>query len=144
MTRDEILVEPAGVKFDAWIAEHIMGWNIRKRLNTHCVYEWVITPPKNSSYAPWYGIVDLYDQHTGEKQTREWWEVYPPPKYTDDIALAWTVLEKMRNNGMWALIDMAKFGGSTRVALCSHLAEANDAPLAICRASAIAHLSLSE
>lgn len=117
MTRDEILNMPAGRDADALIEYHIMKTQVPRNSDGHLSRSWV----------DGYGYENTF--------------------YSTDIAAAWEVVEKFKENwvvevgvnGGFYWCDMDNYKG----VLGFHSARADSAPLAICRAALLAVQSAS-
>jgi hypothetical protein len=123
---------------DALVAEHVMGWRVRKSKYGH----WVVSVPgEDSSREDGYGL-DQFDGMTGRNIERQWWdEIDDVPAYTSDISAAWKVVDKMLIAGADARM-MSMLDGGWRTAFMTtqelHEAAADSAPESICAAALIA------
>lgn len=118
-----------GRELDAMIAEKVFGWSAFDR-------------------SPWRGefaFADITLVRPGRPQPRSIADVFAnvqaPPKYSTDIASAFSVVEKMRERGLTVHMDTLGFmPGPWRVWLlteeCDRVADGEgELPLAICLAA---------
>ena len=117
MTHDEIMKLEAGRELDTLVAERVMGWKLKS-------HKWID------------GETRLGDFPEDKKETGTSYRRVL--KYTTDISAAWEVVEKMNSEGfafyiLWTTgIPWAMFDKDSSM---EYSAEADTAPLAICRAA---------
>jgi hypothetical protein len=124
--RAEALV--AGHELDALVAERVMGWkwcDVRLRGSTNTVR--VLLPPR-----------DGYWRQDGAHDERDFARA-APPFYSTEIRAAWEVVEALNERGFG--VEVFRYGkaeGLERewfVSIGDTEADADTAPLAICRAA---------
>ena len=135
MTRDEILALEAGRELDALVAEKVMGWTWGEYSPPVEGPSKILRPPESWAPSP--------DRAPGSEVSCPGWH-FRVPQYSTDIAAAWEVVEKMvpikygfnlaieSPPGPWGDWEVHFYNGGT------HLAFADTAPLAICRAALLA------
>jgi len=120
MTRDEILKLEAGRELDALIAEKVMGLPVVELKDAPCPY--CGSEMRFCGARSWCS------------DCREW-RHSPYKEYSDDIAVAWEVVEKMEHCMIYKHDDSyeCEYAGQYLDSV-----EADTAPLAICRAALLA------
>jgi hypothetical protein len=116
----------AGPELDALVAEKVMGWTKEPSAN----------PFPGPKSLPWNWVAPHSTWGPGTPG-----KCYPTsvPKYSTDIAAAWEVVEKLRDQFEGVVVDGIKLPGAPAwqciVMNESEKGEAQTAPLAICRAA---------
>jgi len=148
MTHDEIEVMPAGRELDAMIAEELIGWKWYSRKSHDLSF---LVPP---DAAPEWLEKWCNPSHRQAERFEDWdamqsfgSKYHRLPRYSTDIAAAWTVAEAMHEAGYWLRLQSPFEPGSSwragfTVHGCSgfngrpdHEAGADTPALAICRAA---------
>jgi len=138
MTRDEILAMEAGREMDALVAEEVMGWTYISPL--YCGY------PASGPIGPNEAVPYKWPARLGATQV---------PNYSTDIAAAWQVVEHLYSEkwivGIGSLVQVPR---EWRCELCNMWeddfsrcpsdieANADTAPLVICRAALLATMEV--
>lgn len=119
MTREEILNMPAGREMDAMIAEKCMGWEYKE---TYRTMTWELPHKK---------VIALFSPEGIEKT---------PPHYSTNIAAAWEVVEKLKIFSINAPRSTKEFYSAWCwvIGYGHENAQADTAPLAICRVALLA------
>jgi len=127
MSRDEILNMPAGREMDKWIAIHIMKLDDIPLYGAPCPY---------CGSEMWHGKERSRCSSCNE------WRYSPYKQYSDDIAAAWEVVEKLKlhigptsneKQESWYASNRHNFNDPDLIIVI-----ADTAPLAICRAALLA------
>ena len=125
--------ELEGRELDAAVAKEVMRWDHSIAAN----FPWQMIPPGPRKY------VDMTDvkQLSGPLVTEPIAEIRAVPHYSTDIAAAWTVVEKMAEDGLWLTLQ-SMWSGQTFTAVFRRgkdfAGESGiwcPAPEAICRAA---------
>lgn len=121
-TREQILAEPAGPRLNRWVGEYVMG--CREEQSDDDLYDLIILGGVNQ--------VDFCEPGAC-------WSAVP--KYSENIASAWQVVEKMLASG-WGGFGWDGFekGQKWLVGFGHTKIEAETMPLAISKASLLAAL----
>ena len=137
MTKDELLAMEAGYELDSLIATEVMGWSRQEETPDGYICEdggadWISSDGKD-----WW--CNACDQESGF------------PRFSTDLAIAWKLMEKLYDDGWIAGIgSLAQKPRGWRAELCNMWeadfercptdieANADSAPLAICRAALLA------
>lgn len=128
-TREEILAEPAGRRLDAWVQQYVLGVEPRE----------VSVAGGDDTVTVWVGNAALSD---GIWNRVELLRHGAPPRYSEDIAAAWGVVEHLNRAGMWWEADGGRLGLPVRFRFSfGESVEAADLPLAVCRAALLATAS---
>jgi len=139
-------------EIDGQIAERIMGWSIFE--SKHDYYS--ITIPgseQNITTNNFYGG-GRYDPDTGAKNKKEpWWMLVwdDLPYYSNEIAPAWEVVEKMGDLGWDMVLEHETQNDGSRLAKVTFAkagkggyTTADSAPMAICKVALVAVSCVAE
>jgi len=138
MKAEDIENMPAGRELDAIITERVMGW-------IWCVWVYTYTTPpypygqrfrflgEPDRYANWLEKWDGKEEMPNYSQSEE----YEWPEYSTDIAAAWQVVEKFPGVTIQHNPDTNRWHVYLRKVEGGY-ADADTAPLAICRAALLA------
>jgi hypothetical protein len=130
----ENMTDTAGREMDAWIAEHVMGWEWWRSRHTgrRCLY----APGKNEEW--------MQELATGDEPLVADWKMISIPRFSADIAAAFEVVEKIKDTfakgegfelwwnpseKFWEVCLEQDYDS------CKKTVTADTAPLAICRAA---------
>lgn len=141
MTFDELR------ELDAQVAVKVMGWNVWE--SKHGYFN--VELPTGERYTPFFGKqIFKYDPETGKKLPKpNWWEdCQQIPFYSTDIGAAWEVIDVLWKLRSARIIVVRLAYDRYRVEVggrqtadkkwVADVAEADTAPLAICRAALLA------
>lgn len=143
--------EPAGRRFDIWMAEHADGWRWVTGANSDVgdgktPRLWLLPPDvQPSQVRP--GTWDYFDHGTVNGEWRKGVTLFDVPRYTEDMGEAWKLALRyglMVSPSMTAGWCAGQFKGATgdldggrRYCVPGTWAEAPFASLAICRAASL-------
>lgn len=119
------------MSLDEEVAEHVMEWTPHPNSNCRADGYWRLPETRASN-------LELLGKEDGP------WDRVSVPKFSSDIAAAFQVVEKMRDDGWFFEFCTGPIAGVSTAVFCTavppkaHEAMDDSAPLAICRAALMA------
>lgn len=148
---------------DAEVAKEVMGWELTGEVEAHFLEgEWTVFGPPRGDEEPELSYLrycvcastdEYYAKHPERERGNAWDRksvgghytacVTVLPRFSTDIAAAWTVVEKMAERGMWLFLTAdytgvqftAVFRRGSEKEFCGMSGWCKQAPEAICRAA---------